>query len=137
MPKVAVCLALMIFSQSVRAQNDWRYETRSPIDSVPSVTSEFIAEVVGLPLLRERKLTPGNREYRFDVDCDLCLPHYLIRLRIDPRGKVSGDAHMLWFGTDSSEKSDTSERIRIMKMRPNTCATPLKKSALGDDDYTS
>ena len=44
---------------------------------------------------------------------------------------------MLWFGTDSSEESDTTERIRIMKMRPNNCATPLKKSELGDDDYTS
>ena len=137
MPKLVIGLALMIFAQTVRAQHDWRYEMRSSRDSVPSVSSEFIAEVIGLPLLRERKLPPGYREYRFDVECDLCLPHYLIRLRIDPRGKVSGDAHMLWFGTDSSEESDTTERIRIMKMRPNNCATPLKKSALGDDDYTS
>jgi hypothetical protein len=136
MPKIAVGLALIILSQTVRAQNDWRYEVRSPGDSVSSVAGEFTAEVSGLPLLRERKLLPGYREYRFEVICDLCLPHYLIRLRIDSRGKVSGDAHMLWFGLDSSEQSDTTERVRVMKMRPNNCATPLKKSALGDDDYT-
>lgn len=136
-PKVVVCLASMIVSQTVRAQNDWRYEMRSHGDSVPSVASEFAARVIGLPVLREQKLPPGYREYRFDVYCDLCLPQYLIQLRIDPRGKVSGDAHMLWFGTDSSEENDTTERVRVMKMRPNNCATPLKKSVLGDDDCTS
>ncbi len=133
---VALCGALTILSQPARAQNDWPYRLRSPGDSARTVVAEFAAEVIGLPSLKERKLPPRYREFRFEIQCGMCLPVYLIRVRMDPRGKLSGDAYELWFAPDTSFQADTSERIRIINTAPNNCATPLNKSARRGLDYT-
>jgi hypothetical protein len=139
-PAFAAFLVLMAYASNASAQSDWPYLDRvQAVSAPPGVVAEFAARVIGLPLLSERTLPPGYREFRFEVECGMCLPTYLIRFRLHPSGKVSADAYLLWFGHDSTLAADTSERVRRMNTAPNNCASPLRNEASGrgpQSEYT-
>lgn len=88
---------------------------------------EYLAQVFDLPLFSEQRLPPRYREYHFEVDCGMCLPSYLIRIRRHPDGHASGDAHLLWFAPDPDLIDDTTARARTINNPPNNCASPLRK----------
>lgn len=122
--------AAVLCVQVAAAQGSWPYITRKEVAPVPpSVRGEIAATVIGLPLFTDNSLPSGYREYRFEVECGLCLPTYLIRLRVNPKGKIQGDAYLLWFGYDSALAADTSERVRRMNNTPNNCESLLQNSA--------
>jgi hypothetical protein len=135
-----VLLVLATHASPASAQRNWPYTPRGQAVAIPpNVGGEFVASIVGLPLLTEQKLPSGYREYRFEVECGMCLPTYLIRLRLSPNGRASGEAYLLWFAHDSTLAGDTSARARGINTAPNNCAAPLRGPATGRDnrgDYT-
>lgn len=129
---VVVALLMMVSVTEAVGQSNWPYTPRAEsVATPPNVKGEFAATVIGLPSLTEQTLPARYREYRFEVECGLCLPTYLIQLKVHPSGRVSGAAYLLWFPFDSAAATDTSERIRRMNEPPNNCASSLKKSRGG------
>jgi len=128
----AAMLCIVSVAHTADAQARWPYSSRATAVPIPPHNSgEFEAKIIGLPLLTAVTLPAGYREYRFTVDCGLCLPQYVIRLMISPNGKISGNAYLIWFGYDSSAVADTNERTRRMRLMndaPNNCASKLQKS---------
>lgn len=124
-------LALPIHVPPASAQDHWPYAARvEAVANPPHVMGEYVAQIIGLPLFTEQRLPSGYREYRFEVDCGMCLPVYLIRIRVPPDRKILGDAYLLWFGYDSSLAGDTSKRARRVNNPPENCDSPLRNSSL-------
>jgi hypothetical protein len=124
-------LALATHVAPASAQERWPYVARAEaVANPPHVMGEYVAKIVGLPLFTEQRLPSGYREYRFEVHCGMCLPVYLIRIRIPPNRRILGDAYLLWFAYDSSLVTDTSKRARGINNPPGNCDSPLRNSAL-------
>lgn len=126
---LTACVHQRTLSSDTR--DSWLYIGRqTALKTPPDVHGEYAAEIIGLPLFTNNSLPDGYREYRFEVYCGMCLPIYLVRLRVPPGGHIMGDAYLIWFGYDSALAADTSQRARRVNNPPNNCKSPLRTSAL-------
>ena len=91
----------------------------------PQEASTRIARVVGLPNIEATART-APIEHRLEVLCSGCLPDFLFRIQRDPRGRVRGEAFVLWF---APPPDDTSQAARNVRRRPRWCAGPLQAAA--------
>lgn len=97
-------------------------------DVVAPVEQELAtAEVVGLVPLAAVSLADGAAEYRFEAECDLCMPDFLFRITQSAKGKVSGEVFLSWFAIPAA--TDTSAIARDVRAGPNQCASRLAQAA--------
>ena len=97
---------------------------REPLGAAQAASTR-VARVVGLPNIEATTRT-APIEHRFEFLCGGCLPDFLFRIQEDARGRVRGEAFVLWF---APPPDDTSEAARNVRRRPTWCAGPLQPAA--------